>query len=141
VYACYSRLEATDANHSTLAVARLLLSKGADPDAGFLLAGSYAFTALTGAFGCGEDWANQPPHPDCDALATLLLEAGADPNDGQTLYNRHFQANDDHLKLLLAHGLGRDTQGPWLKRQNDPSVRVDQRGSAVEHRPHGGDVA
>jgi len=26
------------------------------------------------------------------------------------------------LKLLLAHGLGRDTQGPWLKRQNDPSV-------------------
>jgi ankyrin repeat protein len=122
LYACYSRMEPTDPNRSSLEVARLLLSRGADPDAGFLLSGSYAFTALTGAFGRGEDWANEPPHPQCDALATLLLEAGADPNDGQTLYNRHFKANNDHLKLLLAYGLGQDTHGPWQKRQNDPSV-------------------
>jgi ankyrin repeat protein len=116
LYACYSRLEATDANHSPLEVARLLLSRGADPNAGFLFSGSYAFTALTGAFGRGEDWANQPPHPECDALARLLLEAGADPNDSQALYNRHFEDNDDHLELLLAYGLGQEKGGPWLKR-------------------------
>lgn len=116
LYACYSRLDPTPPHRSTLDVARLLVSRGADPNAGFLFAGSYAFTALTGAFGRGEDWPNQPPHPECDALARLLLDAGADPNDSQTLYNRHFRPNDDHLKLLFSYGLGRDTRGPWLKR-------------------------
>src|SRR5713101_3221909 len=119
LYACYSRLDITDATHSTLEVARLLLSRGADPNTGFLYEGSYAFTALTGAFGRGEDWPNQPPHAECDALAKLLLAAGADPNDAQTLYNRHFRKNNDHLKLLFAYGLGRDKQGPWLTRLND----------------------
>ena len=75
-------------------------------NAGFVWGATYAFTALTGAFGEGEDGINQPPHPHCAALATLLLDAGADPNDGQTLYNRHFKANDDHLVLLLWSGLG-----------------------------------
>ncbi len=119
LYACYSRLDATDANHSTLEVTRLLLARGADANAGFLLEGRYAFTALTGAFGRGEDWPNQPPHSECEALATLLLDAGADPNDAQALYNRHFQENDDHLRLLFAHGLGQDKGGPWLKLLDD----------------------
>ena len=116
LYACYSRVPANDPERSTLEVARLLLSRGADPNAGFLFSGSYAFTALTGAFGRGEDWPNQPPHPECEALARLLLEAGADPNDAQALYNRHFQADDDHLRILFGYGLGRDRGGPWLKR-------------------------
>jgi len=115
LYSCYSRLEGIT-GYSTVDVARLLLSRGADPNAGFLLDGSYAFTALTGAFGRGEDWSNQPPHPDCDTLARLLLEAGADPNDSQALYNRHFHANDDHLTLLFVYGLGEDKGGPWLRR-------------------------
>jgi ankyrin repeat protein len=121
LYACYSRLEATGDGRSTLEVARLLLSRGADPNAGFLYDGSYAFTALTGAFGRGEDWANQPPHPECERLARMLLEAGADPNDAQTLYNRHFQADDAHLRLLFDHGLGQEKDGPWLRRLNDPA--------------------
>jgi ankyrin repeat protein len=120
LYACYSRMPSDGAARSPLDVVRLLLSRGADPNAGFLLEGSYAFTALTGAFGRGEDWPHEPPHPDCDAVARLLLEAGADPNDAQTLYNRHFQANDDHLRLLFAHGLGREHGGPWIARLNDP---------------------
>lgn len=119
LYACYSRLDSTGAGRSTLEAARVLLSRGADPNAGFLFSGSYAFTALTGAFGRGEDWSNQPPHPAWRALATLLLESGADPNDAQTLYNRHFQPDDEHLELLLAYGLGRDGNGPWLARVND----------------------
>ena len=122
LYACYSRMDRTDGNRSTLDVARLLLSRGADANAGFLFSGSYAFTALTGAFGRGEDWHNQPPHADCEALARTLLDAGADPNDAQTLYNRHFQENDDHLKLLLAYGLGQEKGGPWMKRLNDRRI-------------------
>jgi ankyrin repeat protein len=115
LYACYSRLEA-DGTRSSLEAARLLLSRGADPNAGFLFSGSYAFTALTGAFGRGEDWPNQPPHPDCDALARLLLDAGADPNDAQALYNRHFHDDDSHLTLLFEYGLGQEKGGPWLTR-------------------------
>ena len=120
LYACYSRLEPVEGGRSTLDTARLLLSRGADPNAGFLYDGSYAFTALTGAFGRGEDWPNQPPHPACRALARLLLDAGADPNDAQTLYNRHFQADNEHLETLFAYGLGRPHGGPWLTRLNDP---------------------
>ena len=74
------------------------------------------FTALTGAFGGGEDAANQPPHRQADALARLLLEHGANPNDAQTLYNRQFGASDDHLELLFAFGLGRGDGDPWQHR-------------------------
>jgi ankyrin repeat protein len=125
LYACYSRLEATGSTHSTLEVARLLLARGADPNAGFLYEGRYAFTALTGAFGRGEDWPHQPPHPDCDAIARVLLEAGADPNDGQTLYNRHFNDNDDHLRLLFAFGLGQKRRDVWIERLRDEESTVD----------------
>jgi ankyrin repeat protein len=118
LYACYSRLE-DRTGRSTLEVARLLLARGADPDAGFLWDGTYAFTALTGAFGRGEDWINQLPHPHADVLARLLLDAGADPNDGQTLYNRHFQPDDAHLTLLLEYGLGKAPTGPWIARVGD----------------------
>ena len=121
LYACYSRLEPS-ASRSSLEVARLLLSRSADPNAGFLWGGHYVFTALTGAFGRGEDWHNQLPHPSRDALAMLLLSAGADPNDPQTLYNRHFQPDDDHLELLFEYGLGRSATGPWFKRLAD---RID----------------
>src|SRR5262249_52038485 len=58
---------------------------------------------------------NELPHPRCDTLARLLLDAGADPNDTQTLYNRHFEPNDDHLRLLFSYGLGRDCGGPWIR--------------------------
>ena len=122
LYACYSRLDDARPDRSTLEVERLLLARGADPNAGFLWGGTYPFTALTGAFGRGEDNMNELPHPRCFELATLLLDAGADPYDSQTLYNRHFEENDDHLKLLFSYGLGqqrRDTPGPWPKRMGD----------------------
>ena len=115
LYCCYSRLNSTDPGHSTLEVARLLLKRGADPNAGFLWRGNIpAFTALTGAFGEGEAGAHNPPHQYRDALVRLLLNAGADPNDGQALYNT--RAPVEVLQLLFSHGLGRDKGGPWIKR-------------------------
>lgn len=123
LYAAYSRLDSQAEGHSTLEVARLLLEAGADPNAGFLWEGGYVLTALTGVLGLGEHdvfrdegplW--QPPHPRWREFARLLLEAGADPNDNQGLYNRMQYPNDEHLSLLFEYGLGKDQGGPWFKR-------------------------
>jgi ankyrin repeat protein len=97
-----------------------LLAHGADPNAGFLWDGRYVFTALTGAFGEGESGpVNQPEHQYCYQLARLLLEAGADPNDSQTLYNRMFTGGTRHLGLLFEFGLGKGGDGVWFKRLAD----------------------
>ncbi len=114
LYACYSRIDSPRPEHSTLEVARLLLRHGADANAGFVGDwGPPAFTALTGAFGYGEDAPNQPPHQYELELATLLLESGADPNDEQTLYNNHWRRTNEHLELLFRYGLGTGDGGPW----------------------------
>jgi hypothetical protein len=123
LYAAYSRLDSEAEGHSTLEVARILIETGADPNAGFLWEGGYLFTVLTGALGLGEHdsgrgegplW--EPPHQHWVELARLLMEAGADPNDNQGLYNRMQYPNDEHLKLLFEYGLGKDQGGPWFKR-------------------------
>jgi len=61
----------------------------------------------------------QPRHPHALALARLLLDAGADPNDGQALYNRMFEPGNDHLVLLFEYGLGTGDGGPWRTRLGD----------------------
>ncbi|MEV4507437.1 ankyrin repeat domain-containing protein [Dactylosporangium sp. NPDC049525] len=116
LYLAYSRIDSTAPGHSTLEVARLLLERGADPEAGFLWDGlTSPFTVLTGAFGGGEG--APPPHQFRLELAELLLSAGADPNDSQTLYNCGLQPDgDEHLRLLLRHGLGRGDGGVWHRR-------------------------
>ena len=132
LYLCFSRIPDAPPARSSLACAGRLLDAGADPNDGFLWEGlAPPFTALTGAFGGGEDRANQPPHQHAQALARLLLDAGADANDGQTLYNRMFEASDEHLDLLFAHGLGKGDGGPWRRRlgtaqQSPEEMLVDQ---------------
>ena len=112
LYQAYARHDPHVGLAATLETARLLLDAGADPNDGrFWHALPTPFTVLTGVLGYGEH--RQPWHPHAIPYARLLLEAGADPNDGQTLYNRMFGPSDDHLELLFAYGLGRDTRGPW----------------------------
>ncbi|MGH3489816.1 MAG: ankyrin repeat domain-containing protein, partial [Actinopolymorphaceae bacterium] len=118
LYLTYSRTYDAGPGRSTVEVARLLLDAGADPNAGYLWRASTdmcVFTALTGAFGGGEEL--QSPHPESAALARVLLEAGADPNDVQTLYNRTFFPPNDHLELLFEFGLGTDIDSPWRRRR------------------------
>ncbi|MBO3750182.1 hypothetical protein J5X84_29210 [Streptosporangiaceae bacterium NEAU-GS5] len=128
LYLAYSRV-----GEGHVEAARVLLDRGADPNAGYLWEGLVPpFTALTGAFGGGEG--DQPAHPDGLALARLLLDRGADPNDCQTLYNRGLGGswNDDttHLELLLAYGLGQGDGGPWKARlghaQQSPAEMVSE---------------
>jgi ankyrin repeat protein len=120
LYLAYARHDPRVSEDATVRSARLLLDHGADPNAGYLWHGLIpAFTVLTGALGSGEG--DQPEHPHGLALARTLLAAGADPNDGQALYNRQFASDDSHLALLLSHGLGRGDGGPWRARLGERS--------------------
>ena len=115
LYLAYARLVPPVGEDATLAATQLLLAHGADPNAGYLWHGlTTPFTALTGALGSGEG--DQPEHPHAFALAELLLDAGADANDGQALYNRQFRPDDRHLVLLFRYGLGQGDGGPWRAR-------------------------
>ena len=115
LYVAFSRLDSGTSEHAAVEVARLLLAHGADPNAGYLWAGfPCPYTVLTGLFGEGENGpARCPPHRNCYELAEILIEAGADPNDAQTLYNRMFSRDDEHLRFLFAHGLGKEGNRPW----------------------------
>jgi len=129
MYACYSRMP-PDGGHSTLEVARVLLAAGANPDVGFLWCGLLpGSTALTGVFGEGEHGNNYSRHPEREALARVLLEAGADPNDEQTLYNCHFYPDNRHLEILFEYGLGGPHRG-WSSqfgsRQSTPAQMLEE---------------
>ncbi|HMK11739.1 MAG TPA: ankyrin repeat domain-containing protein [Acidimicrobiales bacterium] len=121
MYLAYARHVPEVSEPQVVASARALLDYGADPNVGYLWHGMPSpFTALTGVFGEGELGPKlQPRHPHSLALARVLLEAGADANDSQTLYNRMFDDDDDHLVLLLEYGLGAGDGGPWRARLGD----------------------
>jgi ankyrin repeat protein len=115
LYLTYSRV-ALGPGRSAVEVARLLLEHGADPNVGYLWEGLIPpFTALTGALGGGGDL---PKHEQELPLARLLLQAGADANDGQALYNQGWgpQPGEDWLELLFEFGLGSGDGGPWRRR-------------------------
>jgi ankyrin repeat protein len=73
------------------------------------------YTAITGAIGVGEAGpVAAPPHPQARALVELLLDAGADPNDEQALYNMHFLRDEGWLELLLTRGLREQARLDYL---------------------------
>jgi ankyrin repeat protein/ketosteroid isomerase-like protein len=128
LYLTYARVP-LGLGRSAVAVARLLLEHGADPNAGYLWEGLIPpFTALTGALGGG---GTIPKHPEELALARLLLEAGADANDGQALYNQGWgpDPQEDWLELLFEFGLGTGDGGPWRRllgeRQDSPRKMLE----------------
>jgi len=74
-------------------LARELLDRGADPNASF--ENEYgSMSALYGAAGVAHD-------PD---LTRVLLEAGANPDDNESLYHSTESPDTGCLELLLAHG-------------------------------------
>ena len=83
-YVARSRLAADN-----LPAARDLLARGADPNG----PGGEEWTNLSIACTRGDA-----------ALAQLLLEAGADPNDNDSLYHSADPPDDACMRLLLAHG-------------------------------------
>ena len=114
LYLCYSRVTEQLPDADSVACARLLLDRGADPNAHHMWDGTYRFTALTGAMGEGEGGiVSQPPHAHAMALATLLLDAGADPNDAQGLYNTIFRPDNRWLRLLIERGLTAEDRINW----------------------------
>ena len=128
LYLTYSRVP-LGPSRSALAVARLLLEHGADPNAGYLWEGLIPpFTALTGALGGG---GTIPKRPEGLALARLLLQAGADANDGQALSNQGWGPNrdEDWLELLFEFRLGTGDGGPWRRllgeRQDSPQKMLE----------------
>jgi hypothetical protein len=68
----------------------------------------------------------------------LLLESGAEANDGQTLYNRMFTPGTEHLEILFRFGLGGPDRGAWRRRLGDaretPAEMLDRQVRwAAEH--------
>ncbi|MBR0666627.1 ankyrin repeat domain-containing protein [Roseomonas hellenica] len=121
LYLAYARLPGGDAE--ALAIARMLLDRGADPNAGFSDGWDNPFTVLTGVIGEGEG--DKPPHPQAAALATLLIERGADPYDTQALYNTSITRDDTTwLEFLWRHCESRGRTADWLAEPSKLGGRV-----------------
>ena len=81
MHVAYGRLDPVNGP----AIARRLLAAGADPNVRFDDGWGSAFKPVTGAVWLGEG--GRPSHPQATELVELLIAAGADPFDIQTLYN------------------------------------------------------
>ncbi len=123
LYVTYSRIGEPRGQQHSLSIIRQLLKCGASPDSHVILNDTYRFTALTGAMGEGEQGINQPPHQYADEIVALLLDAGANPNEGQGLYNTMFtDSADKWLALLLKSGLKASDPLNWNDSGNDAQV-------------------
>ena len=123
LYLCTARLPEHPASAaSAVAIARLLLDRGADPNV-YYAGGNkdIHYTPITSVIGRGEEQA--ATHPNARALAALLLERGAEPYDQQFLYNAfaghasHPHLADDDLvwmlELIYQESTKRGRQADW----------------------------
>lgn len=118
MYVTYSRIEQN--KEQAVAVTKLLLEFGASPDS--YSAVPSGFTALTGAIGEGE----RGPiacvtHPCAGELVRLLLDAGANPNQSQALYNAMLGEHlGEWLALLVQYGLKAGDPANWSPDETEP---------------------
>jgi Ankyrin repeats (3 copies) len=129
VYVTHSAFLGGDRTDGLVACARALLAAGADPDATWTHPEFGALSALYGAAGV----AHEP------RMTALLLEAGADPDDDESVYHATETSDLTCLRLLLeagarvegtnalAHAL--DTEDPaklQLLLDHDPGREVER---------------
>ena len=113
LHLCYGRAPIAAASENAVAIARALLDHGADPNDYFEV-GSHPsrYTCLTGLVGGGEE--DTPPHPRADTLVPLLLDRGADPLDGQLIYNSSLSGEVFRwLDVLYARSLQLGRENEW----------------------------
>src|SRR6266849_4187320 len=90
LYLAFTRFTHPKTIANALAIARVLLDHGANPN-DFYKAGDSNYTPLTGVAGEGEQ--DAPRQPYAEALFDLLLQRGAEPFDNQVLYDTHFSGD------------------------------------------------
>lgn len=85
-----------DLAEDMIAIAELLVAQGADVNDAMPVSdqNDHPLSALYGAIG----------HADNMVLGRWLLEQGADPNDGESLYHATELGHHDGLRMLLAYG-------------------------------------
>jgi ankyrin repeat protein len=83
------RVDSRRAKH-LVEIVKLLLDAGADSSAPFLFAGKWPLPPLY--FACG--WSNNP------AIAEILIKAGADPCDGESVYHASDEGHDACLAVI-----------------------------------------
>lgn len=117
LYLCYSRIR--HEQQDWIGSLEALLAKGADANDHFWFSETYKFTCLTGVIGEGEAGPRMwPPHPEAHSLAQILLDAGADPNDSQGLYNSLFSGGTHWIELLLKHNWQPEDRINWVSDQD-----------------------
>jgi ankyrin repeat protein len=111
LYLCYARFSNQPTIDNAVAIARLLLDRGANPN-DFYMAGDARYSALVGVAGEGEQ--DSPRQPKAEELFQLLLERGAEPFDIQVLYNTHFSGDVLWwLDLIYDHTMKTGRRAAW----------------------------
>ena len=111
-YVCYGRLPIPVARDNGVAIAAALLDAGAPFEHAVAADDGAEFQPLTAAIGDGE--AGQPPHPQAEQLATLLIDRGADPYSSQALYNTALHTDDAFwLDFLHERSVRRGDAHKW----------------------------
>ena len=111
LFLSFTRLPIAESTQNALAIARLLLDAGADPNA-FFHAGDSHYTPMTGVAGEGEE--DRPPHPQREPLTQLFLDFGANPYDIQVVYDLGFHSEYMWwLPMIHAHCVKTGRESDW----------------------------
>ena len=134
LYLAYGRLPVAAAIENSVAIAKLLLDHGANPNVQ-TSDGSNPFTAVTGFIGQGERMpAAVPPHPRAEELVRLLIERSANPFDTQALYNTSlWYDSTEWLELLYGYDERAGTTIRWNESHDGHLGQLDYLlGNAVD---------